>query len=219
MMRLLSRGQSLRLQSAAQILPALKKLNQQASVRARRSIESRPMTTIAPDELPNRAFELAYFLHRERQTATVIATRALNKLEVAAASQGKRLYYRLTGRLTGGSDSRKARSKVSMGEPHLLQRLVYVESEEYERRKEAAARGSQAHPGTTPARTSDLVVYFIKHLVRITTKRNSFYVTLVSAACFTTTPPLKRWSFTTWSSRIPNACTMIITIGHGKACC
>ena len=27
-----------------------------------------------------------------------------------------------------------------MGEPHLLQRLVYVESEEYERRKEAAAR-------------------------------------------------------------------------------
>ena len=136
------------------------------------------MNTISPDELANRAFELAYFLHRERKTATEIATQSLNKLQVAATSQGKRLYYRLTGRLTDGPDARKARSKVSMGEPHLLLRLVYVESEAYERRKEAAAQSSQAHAGTTPAQAADLVVYFIKHLVRITTKRNSFYVTL-----------------------------------------
>jgi hypothetical protein len=135
------------------------------------------MTRIAPDELPNRAFQLAYFLHRERKTATEIATRALNKLQLAATAQGKRLYYRLTGRLTGGAGALKARSKVSMGEPHLLQRLVYVESEEYERRKESAAQNIQAD-GATPARRSDLVVYFIKHLVRITTRRNSFYVTL-----------------------------------------
>src|SRR6185369_497930 len=94
------------------------------------------MTRIAPDELPNRAFQLAYFLHRERKTAAEIATRALNKLELAAVAQGKRLYYRLTGR----ADARKARSKVSLGEPHLLQRLVYVESEEYERRRETAAQ-------------------------------------------------------------------------------
>src|SRR4029077_2836006 len=32
--------------------------------------------------------------------------------------------------------------------------------------------------GANPARQTDLVVFFIKHLVRITTKRNSFYVTL-----------------------------------------
>jgi hypothetical protein len=100
--------------------------------------------------------------------------RALNKLQLAATAQGKRLYYRLTGR----ADARKARSKVSMGEPHLLQRLVYVESEEYERRKEAAAQSPQLTDGVSPARRTDLVVYFIKHLVRITTKRNSFYVTL-----------------------------------------
>src|SRR5204862_4543803 len=124
------------------------------------------------DELPNRAFQLAYFLHRERKTAAEIASRALNKLQLAATAQGKRLYYRLTGR----ADSRKARSKVSMGEPHLLQRLVYVESEEYERRKEAAAHNPDRVDGISPARHTDLVVYFIKHLVRITTKRNSFYV-------------------------------------------
>ena len=132
------------------------------------------MTRISRDEFPNRAFQLAYFIHRERKTALEITTRALNKLQLAATAQGKRLYYRLTGR----ADARKARSKVSMGEPHLLQRLVYVESEEYERRKEAAAQNSQLAEGVSPARRKDLVVYFIKHLVRITTKRNSFYVTL-----------------------------------------
>jgi hypothetical protein len=132
------------------------------------------MITISPDELPNRAFQLAYFLHRERVTAVEIAARALNKLQLAATAQGKRLYYRLTGR----ADARKARSKVSMGEPHLLQRLIYVESEEFERRKEAAAQNSYAHNEVTPARHSDLVIFFIKHLVRITARRNSFYVTL-----------------------------------------
>jgi len=132
------------------------------------------MLRISPEEFPNRAFQLAYFLHRERKTAAEIASRALNKLQLAATAQGKRLYYRLTGR----PDTRKARSKVSMGEPHLLQRLVYVESEEYERRKESAARHSHSANDVTPARHSDLVVYFIKHMVRITARRNSFYVTL-----------------------------------------
>jgi len=55
------------------------------------------MKTISRDEFPNRAFQLAYFIHRERKTAIEIATRALNKLQVAATVQGKRLYYRLTG--------------------------------------------------------------------------------------------------------------------------
>jgi len=132
------------------------------------------MTRISRDEFPNRAFQLAYFIHRERKTAVEIATRALNKLQLAATAQGKRLYYRLTGR----PDARKARSKVSMGEPHLLQRLIYIESEEYERPKEAASLDPQSHSETMPARHSDLVVYFIKHLIRITTRRNSFYVTL-----------------------------------------
>src|SRR6185295_17299357 len=126
------------------------------------------------DEWLERAFRLAYFLHGDRKTAGEIAARALNKLRLAANAQGKRLYYRLTGR----TDARKARSKISLSEPHLLQRLVYVESEAYELRKERAAQDSQAQPNMTAATRSDLVVYFIKHLVRITTKRNSFYVTL-----------------------------------------
>ncbi|HEV8367159.1 MAG TPA: hypothetical protein VGQ39_04335 [Pyrinomonadaceae bacterium] len=125
------------------------------------------------NEWPERAFRLAYFLHGERETAVHIAARALNKLQLAANAQGKRLYYRLTGR----ADARKSRSKISVSEPHLLQRLVYVESEEFERDREQASQSSPPSK-SKPARHSDMVVYFIKHLVRITTKRNSFYVTL-----------------------------------------
>jgi hypothetical protein len=157
-------GISLRPQGMAQILSAL----------SRSALQKESMSMISREEFPHRAFQLAYFIHRERRIAVEIATRALNKLQLAATAQGKRLYYRLTGR----ADARKARSKVSMGEPHLLQRLIYIESEEYERRKEAASLDPQAHSETTPARHSDLVVYFIKHLIRITTRRNSFYVTL-----------------------------------------
>jgi len=62
----------------------------------------------------------------------------------------------------------------------LLQRLIYGESEPYERQKERAAQTEP--PGVRadgdPASEEDLLVYFVKHLVRITTKRNAFYVTL-----------------------------------------
>src|SRR5437870_873005 len=132
------------------------------------------MSTIPPKDLLNRAFRLGYFLHGERDTAVQIAVRAVNKLQLAATAQGKRLYYRLTGRTDA---RRKARSKVTLSEPHLLQRLVFVESEEYERQKEQNVI-APASAADRPAHESDLVIYFVKHLVRITTKRNSFYVTL-----------------------------------------
>src|SRR5215813_2262163 len=110
-----------------------------------------------------RAFQLAYFIHGDRETALNIAAEAFAKLEVAAAAQDKRLYYTPTGR---ASRAERFRTKVSVGELHLLQRLVYVESEPYER-----------HAEQSPDE-EDMLIYFIKHLVRITVRRNSFYVTL-----------------------------------------
>ena len=80
------------------------------------------MSTTPSDEWLERAFRLGYFLHGDRKTAVQITARAMNKLRLAATAQSKRLYYRLTGR----ADARKARSKVSLSEPQLLQRLVYV---------------------------------------------------------------------------------------------
>src|SRR5262249_49628592 len=48
---------------------------------------------------------------------------------------------------------------------------VYVESDPYERPAEQSPNGE-------PPDEEDILIYFIKHLVRITVRRNSFYVTL-----------------------------------------
>ncbi len=119
------------------------------------------------DEWLDRAFRLAFFLHGERETAKKIALAAMNKLETASTAQFKRLYYTPTGRST----SKAVRSRVSLGDLQLLQRLVLVESEVYERRRE--------EEGNVCERS--LLTFFIKHLVRISLKRNSFYVTLAIA--------------------------------------
>ena len=124
------------------------------------------------DEMLKKAFQLAYFIHGDRGTAVQIVSGAMAKLDVAATAQGKRLYYKPTGRaLLHRSRLDQFRSKVTFSELHLLQRLIYIESEPYEKQKEQGSNGAAV-------RKEDLLVYFIKHLVRITLKRNSFYVTL-----------------------------------------
>ncbi|HEX2269028.1 MAG TPA: hypothetical protein VHH35_05820 [Pyrinomonadaceae bacterium] len=111
-----------------------------------------------------------------------IVAAATLKLNVAMAVQSKRLYYVPVGRFSRG-DSRRTdgiRNKALFSDLHLLQRLIYVESEPYERQKERAAQPAPPDVPAVgnPASDEDLLVYFIKHLVRITTKRNAFYVTL-----------------------------------------
>ncbi len=117
------------------------------------------------NEWLDKAFQLAFFLHNDRETAKRIATSAMNKLETASNAQFKRYYYTPTGR---AENSRATRSRVSLNDLQLLQRLVFVESEIFEREKEAAKKTTE----------QNLLTYFIKHLVRISLKRNSFYVTL-----------------------------------------
>jgi hypothetical protein len=122
------------------------------------------------DELLNRAFQLAYFIHDDKRTALRVAAEAAAKLEVAAVAQAKRLYYTPGNRRPlkeGGTNG--ARTKVFLSDRHLLQRLVYIESEKYEREREEREGGVDA---------GQLLIHFIKHLVRVTTKRSSFYVAL-----------------------------------------
>ena len=111
-----------------------------------------------------------------------IVAAATLKLNVAMAVQSKRLYYVPVGRFSRGESRRTdgIRNKALFSDLHLLQRLLYVESEPYERQKERAAQAAPpgVHAVGDPATEEDLLVYFIKHLVRITTKRNAFYVTL-----------------------------------------
>src|SRR5262249_42374962 len=117
------------------------------------------------DDLLNRAFELAYFILGDRSASIYVAMAAMDKLKTAASNQDRRLYYTPTGRRFYPA----TRTKVNLSELHLLQRLVYVESELFERLLEGQRRNIPQ---------DDLIIRYIKHLVRITTKHNSFYVTL-----------------------------------------
>jgi hypothetical protein len=144
-----------------------------------RNSENDTLAALPPDiiravrnDLLNKAFQLACFIHRDREVSLRVAVGALAKLEVAATAQGKRLYYRPSGRAwMGRAQASGLRNKISFNEAHLLQRLVYVESEPYEIRREQG-------DAPAPLDEEDLLVHFIKHLVRVTVKRNSFYVTL-----------------------------------------
>jgi hypothetical protein len=124
------------------------------------------------DNLLDRAFNLACFIQRDRDSAIHIVAGALSKLELVATAQGKRLYYKPSGRRWSlHSQAEHFRNRISFNEAHLFQRLIYIEAEPYEIAQENS-------DGSNAAREEDLVIHFIKHLVRKTTKRNSFYVTL-----------------------------------------
>ncbi len=130
------------------------------------------ISTKSSDGLLNKAFHLACFILGDRDAALRVVTGAMAKLEVAIVAQGKRLYYRPTGRLwSRHSQSNRFRNNISFDEPHLLQRLIYIESEPFEVAQEQAQ-------GSTAVGEEDLVIHFIKHLTKKTVKRNSFYVTL-----------------------------------------
>jgi hypothetical protein len=132
--------------------------------------ECRVDRAISIDDMLNEAFMLAYFIHGKKETAVRIVLGAMSKLQVATTAQSKRLYYKPAGRsLLRRSNA--LRSKVTFSELHLLQRLIYIESEPYEKQREQSSSGAEIGK-------EDLLIHFIKHLVRVTLKRNSFYVTL-----------------------------------------
>src|SRR5262245_4760290 len=118
-----------------------------------------------------RASRLAYFIHGDKEIATRIANAAMSKLNASATAQDKRSYYRTGGRSRSPrSKVINIRTKVSLSELHLLQRLVYVESEPYEWQEE------QRQSATTDE--DSMTKRYIKHLISITMMHNSFHVTL-----------------------------------------
>src|SRR5262245_28432255 len=108
------------------------------------------------EEKLRRAFQLAYFILRELQAALLATREAVSALDVTLVRQDKRVHYLPTHR-----------TKVSLGEWQMLQRLVYFVSEPEERRQEEHGVPEDA-----------LVAQYIKHLVYITGCRNSFFVAL-----------------------------------------
>ena len=120
----------------------------------------------------DRAFRLAYYIHKDKQTALQIAASAMTRLETTTAAQDKRLYYTPKGRpLSDSLKSNGFRNKVTLNNLDLLQLLVFIESEPYEKQRESGNNCREISE-------DDMVVHFIKHLVTMTMKRNSFYVVL-----------------------------------------
>ena len=117
----------------------------------------------------NAAFQLAYFIHTDRDVAIRILIDSLEALDLARKNQDKRLYYRLVG--FGDSKVPALRTKVSVGEMLLLQRLTLDASDLYERQQEVSESGRTLT-------VQDMIIRFVKHLIRITTSLNSFHVTL-----------------------------------------
>jgi hypothetical protein len=112
------------------------------------------------DEMLDRAYKLAHFILGDKRLALTVAISSMTKLEAASNIQARRMFYRKTR-------TKPQVRRVSSDDIQLLQRLVYVESELYERLQE-----------NDPSSLSpdDLLIRFVKHLVRITTKRSSLYV-------------------------------------------
>jgi hypothetical protein len=126
------------------------------------------------DVMLRQAFQLAYFIQGDREHAIRIVTAAMSKLNAAVIAQDKRLYYKLSRSWLPGSKPIGSRTKVSLSKLHLLQRLVFYESEPYERQKE---RPPYSGPNSE-IEEERLIRHYIKHLVTITHMRNSFHVTL-----------------------------------------
>jgi hypothetical protein len=106
-----------------------------------------------------RAFQLGYFVLRDRTAARECLARALEKLAAQQSREKRRIYWR----------SRKKRltiRRISRPPEDTLQWLICLESEACE--KEQEARGEQTE--------ADMVVRYVKHLAQTTTVNSSFHV-------------------------------------------
>jgi hypothetical protein len=106
-----------------------------------------------------KAFQLAFFIICDRSKAYRITRQAVDKLGAQRSREKRRSYWR-------GRDKKLKIRRISRPEVDILQWLVYLESEVFE--KEQEGNGLQTE--------IDLVVRYIKHLVQITTAASSFYV-------------------------------------------
>ena len=112
-------------------------------------------------DILEKGFQLACYIVPDREAALDVLKGALNRLKVQCSSEKKRSYWRdkhLKRRIT----------KISRDDLDALQWLIFYESEKHEKRLELAGASSER----------ELVVRYIKSLVRITTAMSSFYVNI-----------------------------------------
>jgi len=117
-----------------------------------------------------RAYELARFILEDGALSEEVAVASVLRLETVARAQDRRFYYKPTGR-SHLPDERPSRFRnlIILNELHLLQSIVYDETEIHEKEIENNQKSIDE---------KKFLVHFIKHLVKITLKHNSFYVAI-----------------------------------------
>ncbi len=119
------------------------------------------MSAEVNSRLWERAFQLSYFILRDRNAARECVASAVEKLAAQRTREKRRSYWR----------ARKQEltiRRISRPAEDTLQWLVFLESERLEREQESQ--------GTPPE--ADLVVRYIKHLAQLTTVNSSFHVNI-----------------------------------------
>ena len=114
---------------------------------------------VAPVELLQKGFELAYLIIPDRSSALDILIRALDKVRVRSHRELKRLYWR-------DKHSQRPVRRIARPDADMLQWLIMFECEQDEKTQEMAGTIS----------LSSMVIRYIKHLIQITTSLSSFYV-------------------------------------------
>lgn len=112
-------------------------------------------------ELIEKGFQLACFVVGDRAAAIQILINAINKLETQCRSERKKNYWRdkyLKRRIT----------RIALSECDTLQWLICFESDQFEQQQELAGQCT----------TDDMVLRYIKCLIRISSGMSCFYVNI-----------------------------------------
>ncbi|MEM7585704.1 MAG: hypothetical protein AAF560_20105 [Acidobacteriota bacterium] len=112
----------------------------------------------------NQAFRLAYFIWPDRSIALQILIKALALLDAECAQQDRRSEYRPLQR----------RTRTSKTRPQLLQHLVLCEVDA----PDLFLPSTRSVELRRTFTEEDLIVRYLAHLVRISWRRSSFYVSL-----------------------------------------
>ena len=113
------------------------------------------------EDILEKGFQLAYFIFPSRSHAVMVLTGALNKLKSQHGRESRRTYWR-------DKYLKRGITRITREEGDMLQWLIFYESDHYEKEQEAAHGAPSA----------DMVLRYIKSLVRITSAMSSFHVNI-----------------------------------------
>jgi hypothetical protein len=113
------------------------------------------------EDILERGFQLAYFIFPSRPQAVLILSSAMNKLKTQHGRESRRTYWR-------DKYLKRGITRITREESDMLQWLIFNESDRFEKEQEAASQST----------TRDMVLRYVKSLVRMTSAMSSFHVNI-----------------------------------------